>query len=68
MKESLIVNRKLLWIMIGVVIVVSAITIIGLHQHCMRQCMANFEGPYPEIACKYECGFFNKFRQPTKRP
>lgn len=46
--------RLLLW----AVIVLELITIVVLKRsQCMSQCVSDFLGPYPEIACKYECPY-----------
>jgi hypothetical protein len=42
--------------------------ILVLRQQCMSKCVAEFKGYYPDVACKYECSFFNKFKKPVKRP
>ncbi|MCX5681174.1 MAG: hypothetical protein NT079_02685 [Candidatus Omnitrophica bacterium] len=61
-------RRKILWILVAAIVLATAGTIIGLRQQCMSKCMAEFKGVYPDVACKYECSFFNKFKQPAKRP
>ena len=61
-------RRKLLWILIAAVILATFSTIFAWRQQCMSQCTAGFQGAYPEIACKYECSFLNKFKKPLKRP
>jgi len=61
-------NRKVLWFLVLVVIWVAIRTITVLHNQCMSKCVAEFKGAYPEIACKYECSFFDQFKKPLKRP
>jgi len=60
-------NRKILWLLILAVILVSVGTIAVLRQQCMSKCVVEFKGYYPDVACKYECSFFNKFKKPVKR-
>ncbi len=61
-------QRKVLWLLILAVLLGTVGTIGFLYQRCMTSCVAEFKGAYPEIACKYECSFFNKFKKPTKTP
>lgn len=60
-------RRKILWILVLVVIVAAVGTILVIRQQCMTKCMAEFQGYYPDVACKYECSFFSQFKKPTKR-
>ena len=60
-------NRKVLWLLVLAVFLGTVGMIIALRQQCMAICVAEFKGAYPDIACKYECSFFNKFKKPTRR-
>lgn len=61
-------KRSLLWILITVIVLTAFTKLIAIRQECMSACTASFQGAYPEIACKYECGILNKFKKPVKRP
>ena len=59
-------KRKILWILIGLIIIGTVATLLVMRSKCMSACGASFKGAYPEIACKYECSIFNKFKKPSK--
>ncbi len=59
-------KRKLIWILIGLLILGTIATVFVRRSMCMATCIENFEGAYPEIACKYECSVLNKFKKPSK--
>jgi hypothetical protein len=61
-------KRKVLWFFVVIVIWATVHVISVLYGQCMTSCVAEFKGAYPDVACKYECSFFNKFKKPTKRP
>ncbi|MDP8266055.1 MAG: hypothetical protein P9M07_03820 [Candidatus Aceula meridiana] len=61
-------KRKILWALIVIIIWITIRAVSILYLSCMDTCTENFKGAYPEIACKYECSFFNKFKKPTKKP
>jgi len=60
-------KRKVVWFLILAVILGAVGAISFLRQRCMTSCIAEFKGAYPEVACKYECSFFNKFQKPLKK-
>jgi len=60
-------KKKVVWFLILAVILGTVGTIGFLYKKCMTKCTAEFKGAYPEIACKYECSFFNKFKKPLKK-
>lgn len=61
-------NKRILWFLVVLVIWGTARCISFIYSDCMSSCVSEFKGAYPEIACKYECSFFNKFKKPSKRP
>lgn len=60
-------KKWLLWALIAVVILAASSQIFAMRQACMAKCTAEFKGYYPDVACKYECSFFNKFKKSVKK-
>ena len=61
-------SREVLWFLIVLILWATLRILTVAYAQCMDSCVAQFKGAYPEIACKYECSFFNKFKKPLKAP
>ncbi|MDD3374620.1 MAG: hypothetical protein PHY73_02720 [Candidatus Omnitrophica bacterium] len=59
-------KRKVIWILIGLIIIGTVSALLVMRSMCMSTCIASFEGAYPEIACKYECAILDKFKKPSR--
>ena len=53
-------SKKVAWVrfLLYSVIILELVAIAFLERaQCMNRCIGDFTGPYPEIACKYECPY-----------
>ena len=56
-KKNAFYSKVEKWTILSVLFIVAGFILYPwvLHWNCKIQCLKTFKGPYPEIACKYQC-------------